>query len=560
MKKALSLVLALGMAVSTMSAPALAEEGGEFNIRACIASEPETIDPNLENTVDAAVYSMHLFEGLMKYTNNGEPAAEGDDRVQLMDYDYGVAESYDVSDDDLVYTFHLRDEAVWSDGEPVTAQDFVYSWQRIVNPETAATYGYILNGVVKNASAIQAGEMEPSELGVVAIDDKTLEVTLETECPYFIGLCAFAALMPLRQDVIEEYGTEWTTPGNMVSNGAFVLTDWQHDNYIEMSRNDQYYDPAGPDKITWYLSDSQSAQLAAYEAGEYDFFYDVPTDQISTMKDAGQLFTADQICTYYLHLHCDNIPDWRVRAAIALSIDRENIVENVTQAGQTPATGVVAAGITDSEGTNWVDRVGDIMWQPLAEMYPDADLTTYSGRCDLAVQLLDEAVAEGYDTSATMTYEYNTSEAHKAIAEAVQADVANVLGLEITLHNSEWQTYQDNLNEGEFGLGRMAWSADYNDAITYIEMFTNGNSYNYSNWVSDEYTALVEEIKSLPGGEERDALMQEAEAMLFSEGGFSITPLYFYVQPYCLQGEISNVGWTPLGYFSFIHATQGAAE
>ena len=120
--------------------------------------------------------------------------------------------------------------------------------------------------------------------------------------------------------------------------------------------------------------------------------------------------------------------------------------------------------------------------------------------------------------------------------------------------------YQDNLNEGEFGLGRMAWSADYNDAITYIEMFTNGNSYNYSNWVSDEYTALVEEIKSLPGGEERDALMQEAEALLFSEGGFSITPLYFYVQPYCLQGEISNVGWTPLGYFSFIHATQGAAE
>ena len=207
-----------------------------------------------------------------------------------------------------------------------------------------------------------------------------------------------------------------------------------------MSRNDQYYDPAGPDKITWYLSDSQSAMLAAYEAGEYDFFYDVPNDQISTMKDAGQLFTADQICTYYLHLHCDNIPDWRVRAAIALSIDRENIVENVTQAG--PDSGYRRCGCRHHRQRGnqlGVDRVGDIMWQPLAEMYPDADLTTYSGRCDLAVQLLDEAVAEGYDTSTTMTYEYNTSEAHKAIAEAVQADVANVLGLEITLHNSEWQ-------------------------------------------------------------------------------------------------------------------------
>ncbi len=559
MKKALSLVLALGLAASSMSVPVFAEEGGEFNIRACIASEPETLDPNMESSVDGAVYSMHLFEGLMKYSNTDTPAAEGDDRVKVMEYDYGQAESYDVSEDGLTYTFHLRDDAVWSDGEPVTAQDFVYSWQRIVNPETAADYGYILNGVVKNAAAINGGEMDPSELGVVAVDDKTLEVTLENECPYFVGLCAFAALMPLRQDVIEEYGNEWTNPGNMVSNGAFVLTAWEHDNYIEMSRNDLYYDPAGPDKITWYLSNSQSAQLAAYQAGEYDFFYDVPTDQISTMMDNGELFTADQICTYYIYLSCDNIPDWRVRAAINLAIDRENIVENVTQGGQTPATGLVAAGITDSEGNEWTSVVGEPLWDGLAAMYPDADLTTYSGRCDLAVQLLDEAVADGYDTSTTITYEYNTSEAHKAIAEAVQADVANVLGLNIALNNSEWQTYTNNLSEGNFGIARMGWSADYDDAITYIELFTNGNSYNYGHWVNDEYTDLINQIKTMPGGEERDALMEQAEAMLFEEGGFAIAPLYFYVQPYCLQGGISNVGWTPLGYFNFHHATQDAA-
>lgn len=561
MKKALSLLLAAGMAVSSLGVTAFAEEGGEFNVKACIASEPETLDPNMESSVDGAVYSMHLFEGLMKYTNTENDAADGDSRVKTMEYDYGQAESYEVSEDGLTYTFTLRDGLKWSDGEPLTAGDFVYSWKRIVNPETAADYGYILNGVVENATAINDGEADPDTLGVAALDDRTLEVKLEAPCPYFIGLCAFAALMPLRQDVIEEYGTEWTNPGNMISNGAFVLSNWEHDNYIEMSRNDNYYDAAniGPDKITWYLSDSQSAMLAAYQAGEYDFFYDIPTDQIQALRDAGELYTADQICTYYLYMSCDNIPDWRVRAAIALSIDRENIVENVVQGGQTPATGLTAAGITDSNGTEWTERVGETMWNSLAEMYPDYDLSTYSGRCELAVALLDEAVADGYDIATTITYEYNTSEAHKAIAEAVQADVVNNLGIDLTLNNSEWQTYTNNLSLGEFGLARLGWSADYDDAITYIELFTNGNSYNYGNWVNDEYTALIDEIKTMPAGEERDAKMEQAENMLFAEGGFTVCPLYFYVQNYCLSeaSGISNVGWTPLGYFNFHHATQG---
>ena len=554
MKRALSFLLAMAMTTTSLGMVASAEEAAGLHIRACIASEPETIDPNMESSVDGAVYSMHMFEGLMKYTNTDGLAAEGDTRVNLMEYDYGQAESYEVSEDGLTYTFTLRDGIMWSDGVPVTAADFEYSWKRITDPANAADYGYILAGIVENAAAIQAGEAEPDTLGIKAIDDKTLEIKLEAPCPYFVGLCAFAALMPIRQDIVEQYGAEWTNPGNMVSNGAFVLSDWVHDSYLEMVENENYYGEVGPEKITWYLSDSQSAQLAAYQAGEYDFFYDVPTDQIQAMKDAGDLFIADQICTYYLYLSCDNIPDWRVRAAIALSIDRENIVENVTQAGQNPATGLTAAGITDAAGTEWTERVGEPLFNTLAEMYPDYDLSTYSGRCELATVLLDEAVAEGYDTSTTVTYEYNTSEAHKAIAEAVQADVANNLGIELTLNNSEWQTYTNNLAEGKFGLARLGWSADYDDAITYLELFANGNSYNYGNWVNDEYTALIDEIKTLPDGEERDSKLEAAENMLFAENGFPVCPLYFYVQPYCLAGEISNVGWTPLGYFSFHNA------
>ena len=538
---------------------AAAETGTEAErINLCIASEPETLDPNLESSVDGATYAMHLFEGLMKYEQTDDSAAIGDDtsdNVKLLVPTYGQAESYDVSDDGLTYTFHLRD-AKWSDGEPVTAANFEYSWKRIVNPENAADYGYILDGIVENASAIQAGEKEADELGIKAVDDKTLEITLEAECPYFIGLCAFAALEPLREDVIEEHGIEWTNPGNMVSNGEYVLTDWVHDSYLEMTKNENYYgEVAGPQVIRWYLNNSETAQLASFQAGEYDFFDTVPVDQIEALREEGVAHAANQIGTYYLYMSCDNIPDWRVRAAIALSIDRENIVENVTQGGQIPATGIVASGITNSANEEWTETYGDVMYTKLAEMYPDADLETYSGRCDLAVQLLEEAKADGYDTSATITYEYNTNEAHKAIGEAVQSDVKSVLGLDLTLNNSEWQTYTNNLGEGKFGLARLGWIADYDDASTYIELFTNGNSYNYGNWVNDEYTEKVAQLKALPGGEERDNLLIEAEEMLFGEDGWTVCPIYFYTQQYCISENLKNVGWTPLGYFMFDQAT-----
>ena len=557
MKKAIALVLAIGMTVGSLCVPTMAEEGAETVIRGCIASEPETLDPNLESSVDGATYAMHLFEGLMRYVSTGEPAAiDGSDNVDFLVPDYGQAESYDVSEDGLVYTFHLRDGLVWSDGKPVTAADFVYSWKRIVDPANAADYGYILNGIVVNATAIQEGEADPDTLGIEAADDQTLVITLEAECPYFIGLCAFAALMPLRQDVIEEKGQEWTEPGNMISNGAYVLSDWVHDSYIEMTKNENYYlETAGPDKIIWYLNNSETSQLAAFQAGEYDFFDSVPVDQIESLREQGIAHAAPQVGTYYLYLNADNIPDWRVRAAISLAIDRENIVENVTQGGQTPATGITAAGITNSADEEWTSVYGDFMTKALQEMYPDYDLETYSGRCDLAAALLEEAVADGYDTSATIDYEYNTNEAHKAIGEAVQADVASVLGLNITLNNSEWQTYTNNLGEGKFGMARLGWIADYDDAVTYIELFTNGNSYNYGNWVNDEYTELVNKAKTLPGGEERDALLAKAEEIMFGEGGYPVAPIYFYVQQYCMKDYIKHAGWTPLGYFLFTEAT-----
>ncbi len=555
MKKSLFLAVAASVAATAMAPAAFAEES--FNLKACIASEPETLDPNLESSVDGATYALHMFEGLMKYVPTDTLAATDDsDNVNIIMPDYGQAESYDVSEDGLTYTFHLRDGILWSDGQEVTANDFVYSWRRLVDPESAADYGYLLDGIVVNAAAIQAGEADVESLGVTALDDKTLEIQLEAPCPYFMGLAAFPTLSPLRQDVIEEFGNEWTDPGNLVSNGMYVLTDWQHDNYLEMKQNENYYEEiTGPDTITWYLSADQTSMLASYQTGAYDFFDSLPVDQIQDLIDSGDAHIAPQVGTYYLYVSTKNIDDWRVRAAITLAIDRENIVENVTQGGQTPATGLVAAGITTYDGEDWTETYPGMLWAGLQEQYPDYDLETYSGRCDLAVALLDEAVADGYDASTTINYEFNTSDAHKAIAEAIQSDVSSVLGLEMSLNNSEWQTYTNNLGEDKFGLARLGWIADYDDPSTYIELFTNGNSYNYGEWVSDEYTDLVTQAKALEDGEERDALLADAEKLLFSEGGFTCSPLYFYTQNYCINSSIKNVGWTPLGYFVFSYAT-----
>lgn len=553
MKKLLALLLAVCMTL-TMMTSAFAED---FVINVCVASEPETIDPGMVNSVDGSMMVQHMFESLMKYELNGQVVADDPSMVNT-DVVLGQAASYEVSEDLTVYTFTLRDDIVWTDGKPVVAGDFEYAWKRVVDPALASDYGYILDGVVKNAAAIQAGEMDPSELGIVALDDKTLQITLEAPCAYFLSLCAFATLMPVRQDVIEA-DPLWATAG-LVSNGPYKITEWVHDSYIKMEKNETYYnvEALGPDAIVWHLSDSETAILASYQTGELDFIESFPTDMIEPLKASGDCFVNPYIGTYYLYLNCNYIPDWRVRAALTLSIDRENIVENVTQGGQTPATGLVAAGVFDSTGADFSEasEMG-ALFATLQEMYPDFDLTMYSDRCALAQQLYDEAVADGgWDANTTVVYNFNTSETHKAIAEACGADWESVLGIKISLQNQEWATYTSSLGEHQFGVARLGWIADYNDPITYLELMITDQSNNYGVYSDATYDEMVRTAKTMLNGTERDQLLYDAEAYLFGEGGFPVAPLYFYTQVYCMRDGIDNIGFTPLGYFFFDYATQ----
>ena len=557
MKKTLAMILALCM-VFSMAFMASASADEPFVVNACIASEPETIDPGLISSVDGSTYTQHQFENLMKYQMIDDLAAE-DPNMHNTEVVLGQAASYEVSDDLCVYTFTLRDDIFWSDGEPVKAQDFVYSWQRLVDPATASDYGYFLDNIVLNAAAIQAGEKDKSELGIEAVDDKTLVITLEAPCAYFLEMCAFASLVPLREDVVEG-NDNWTAPENIVVNGPYKVVEWVHDSYIRMEPNEKYYDAAnlGPDAIVWWLSDSQTAILSAYQSGEYTFIEDFPTDMIESLQASGDCFINPYVGTYYLYLNCSKITDWRVRAAMTLAVDRENIVENVTQGGQVPATGFVASGILDSEGQDFAYGVSELgaIYNTLQTMYPDADLSTYSGKCELAQQLYEEAVADGaWDPNTTVVYNFNTSDTHKAIAEACGSDWQTVLGMSITLENQEWATYTNGLGEHNFGVARLGWIADYNDPVTYLELMVTGNSYNYGLYSDESFDEGIAAAKASLAGADRDALLYSAEETLFGEGGFPVCPIYYYTNIYCMNG-LTNVGYTGMGYFFFWYAQQ----
>ncbi len=557
MKKIIALLLCLTVMFSITACGGGGDTASEsFIATACIASEPETIDPGLISSVDGSTYVQHMFENLMKYVPT-DKAADESGNVMMTEVDLGQAESYDVSEDGLVYTFKIRSDAKWSDGEPVKAADWVYAWQRLVNPATASDYGYFLDGIVVNAAEIQAGEKDPSELGIKAIDDATLEITLCQETPYFLEMCAFASLVPVRQDVVEG-NADWTSPEKMVVNGPYKLSEWTHDSVIKMVPNDQYYDAAnlGPAEIHWYLSADQTAILSAYQSGEWAFIESFPTDMIKSLQESGDCFIDPYVGTYYLYLNCEKITDWRVRAAMVLCVDRQNIVDNVTQGGQAPATGFVASGILDSTGADFAYGSSELgaIYAWLAAQYPDFDLSTYEGRCDLAKKLYQEAVDEGaWDPSTTVVYNFNTDDTHKAIAEACGQDWKNNLDLNISLENQEWNVYTNGLAEHGFGVARLGWIADYNDPITYLELMVTGNSYNYGVYSDPNFDAAIANAKSMAAGADRDKELYKAEETLFGEGGFPVLPVYYYTNMYCNK-TLKNVGYTTMGYYFLQYA------
>lgn len=498
-------------------------------VRHNLGADPQTIDPALNSAVDGAILLVNVFEGLCK-TDENEKAVPG------------VAESWEMSDDGLTYTFKLRDSK-WSDGEPVTANDFEYAWKRALDPVTAAEYAYQMY-YLKGGEAFNSGEGTVEDVGVKAIDEKTLEVTLESPTPYFLELTAFPTYFPVRKDMVEADPEGWAL--NMetyISNGPFKAVEWSHNDVLRVVKNDNYYaaDTVKLDGIDFYMIVEESTGMSAYESGEIDYLEHIPTDQIPTLQESNEDFEIQPyLGTYFYVFNTSKEPvnDPKVRHALTLAIDRQAIVDVVTKAGQKPASGFVPEGMTLSDGSSFREAAGDFAIPATANIEEAKKLLAEAGYPD----------GQGFPTIEVM---YNTLEAHKAIAEAIQEMWKQNLGINVELRNEEWKVFQETRTQGDFVIARHGWIGDYVDPMTFLDMWLSNSGNNNAQWKNDDYDQAIADSKKASGAD-RDALMMKAEKIMMDD--WITMPIYYYTKPTLLKQYVKNVHFSPLGFVFYQNA------
>lgn len=519
--KAAVLAVAL-LGATALTAPALAANVPEgtklaaeqvFKYR--VLDNINAIDPQIVEDVDTSSVVRALFEGLYNSGADGNPVP-------------GVAESHEVNDDNTVYTFKLRENAKWSNGDPVTAHDFVYAWQRAVNPETASNYAYFVGLVgVVNADDIVAGNKPVEELGVKAIDDKTLEVTLSFSSPWFIRTLSHATLFPAPKAVIEAKGIEWTKPENIVGNGAYVLAENTPGERVVAKRNPNYWDNEHTvlEEVQWLTINDENQGLTRWRAGEVDQT-DVPAGQYPALEAElpDQTHSVPQFCTYYFSVNMTDkqpneaLKDVKVREALNLAIDRDVIVNGVLQGGQKPAysfTHPLTAGF----------KMPDIPAATMSQADRDAK----------AVELMTEA-GYGKDKPLSINYIYNTSEAHKKIATVVGQMWQEKLGVTLNLQDMEFQTLLDTRHSKTYELARNAWCGDYNEASTFLSLLDSKSEQNDQGYSNADVDKWLAEAKTSD-----DPNVQYAEIEAQAAKDVAIMPIYSYAKVFMQTPDVR--GW-----------------
>ncbi len=479
-----------------------------------VLDEHSSVDPQVVEDVSGAEIVRDLFEGLMNQYADGNLVP-------------GVATGFEANEANDVYTFTLRDNAKWSDGTPVTAHDFVYAWQRAVNPELASPYAWYMELMsIENAKEIIAGEKPIEELGVEAVDDRTLRVNLSEPLPYFATMTTHSTTFPAPKHVIEEHGAEWTKPGNIVSNGAYVLTEHVPSERSVRERNPMYWDNENTivDKIVALVINDENQALTRYLAGELDRT-EVPAGQFPRLKQEypDEAISFPRLCNYYYTFNLSDsgpeaFKDQRVRHALSLAVDRKIIVENILAGGQ-PEAYTFTPGATAGF---------EIPENPVATM-------TQSERDDLARELLQQA---GYGPDNPLKFDmiYNTSEAHNKIAVAMSQMWKQKLGVEASLANMEWKTFLDTRGAQNFELARGAWCGDYNEASTFLDLLTSESGYNDGKYSNAKVDELMRQAKS---SSDPQPLYSEVEFILSNE--MPVIPIYHYAGVYMLDDDLG--GW-----------------
>ncbi|HZK24761.1 MAG TPA: peptide ABC transporter substrate-binding protein [Oscillospiraceae bacterium] len=493
-----------------------------------VGTNPDTIDPALNSAVDGATLIIHGFEGLYILDKDGVPTP-------------GQAETVDISDDGLTYTFHLRDGLKWSDGSDLTAEDFVYSWNRAIAPETAADYAYMFESIKGFADG---------ELDVTAVDAKTLEVNLVAVTPYFLELTAFPTFSPVQKATVEANGEQWAlAPETYVGNGPYKLVEWTPSANMVYEKNENYWNVAalGPDKINFILMEDANAVLAAFETGEILFGDDIPTEEIDAWRDKDEFYIEGQLGTYYVSFNTQKAPfdDPLVREAFSLAIDREFICKEIGKGGQQPASAFVAIGLSDADPTKEFRDVGGDYYDPTAAGF-EANLAR-------AKEALKEAGYENGEGLPAVEYLYNVEgDGHRLIAEALQ-QMWGELGVEVTLGSQEWATFLNTRKNGDYQIARNGWLGDYNDPISFLDMWITSSGNNDAQWSNAEYDKLIADVKASSDQAERFEKMHKAEDIIFEES--MLAPIYYYVDLYLMSNKLQNAYSSPLGYKYFMFAT-----
>lgn len=523
MKKKLFVLASLFLAFSfvlTGCSPKAPTTDAPKILRTNNSSEPGSLDPALAQGTHESWVLQHTFEGLMSYAEDGSIVP-------------GAAESYTLADDKVTYTFKLRDGMKWSNGDPVTANDFEFAWKRALAPETAADYAYQLY-YLKGGEAYNSGAGTADEVGVKALDDKTLEVVLETPTGYFMELTAFYTYYPVDKKVVEA-NPDWAKDASThVSNGAFKLKAWEHSAKIVLEKNADWHDAdkVKLDGIEFAILDDENTAWQKYEGGEFDFLATVPAAVTAklTADKSKELVIGGQVGTYYYNFNStikpfDNV---KVRTGLSLAIDRETITSKITQGGQIPAEGVVPFGMLDENKKDYRDALGNLVKEDAA-----AAKTMFLEGLAEAGMTLEQFNAENF------TILYNTSEAHQKIAQAVQEMWRTALGVDVKLENVDFQVKLDREKAGDYAISRAGWIGDYMDPMTFVDLWYSTSSFNDAKFINADYDKFIDTAKSSVDPAVRFEAMRNAEKLLMEN--MPVAPVYFYTQPYVQKSYVSGI-------------------
>ena len=506
---------------------------GEKILKVQVGPDPETVDPALNSAVDGGNMILHAFEGLLTLDENG----------QLKE---GQAESWETSEDGLTWTFHLRDGLKWSDGTDLTAKDFVYSWQRVCDPNVAAPYAETVLGMVKGYDEAVAGDI--TKLDVQAPDEKTVVVNLANPCSYFGELAAFATLNPVQQATVEANGDAWATSADTyISNGPFMMTEWVPGSHITFSKNPNYWNAEAIklDKLEFELIEDSNAAYSAYTSGEVDMIKDVPTEEIPSLQGNDDFHVEPIIGTYYvsLNLQKEYFQDARVRKALSLAIDRNYVANTLMQGTYSPASSIVGPGWLDTDGSSFAENANG------GTPYIDND--NFDANLEEAKKLLEEAGYPNGEGFPQIEYTTNDAGYHKVVAEYLQQAWA-AIGIDLKVNIVEWASFTPMRRNGEFDVARNGWVGDYTDPSNILELFCTTNGNNDGKYTNADFDAAIEDSRVTTDAATRSADLHKAEDTLMNDAG--CIPIAYYNDFWLQSSKITGAWHSANGFWYFMYA------